>query len=108
MRLLWSWRHRCKSYLKSHELSGFSALVGFFHLSQRWRALITQNGTYMLIDGNSPIALSNRQKNDKLFEDLESGDKVWVLHDGIEETYPARTGAYAVRKLEIINTIQVK
>ena len=82
--------------------------MGFFHLSQRWRALITQNGTYMLIDGNSPIALSNRQKNDKLFEDLESGDKVWVLHDGIEETYPARTGAYAVRKLEIINTIQVK
>ncbi len=62
--------------------------------------LITQNGTYMLIDGNSPIAMSNPLKNDKLFEKLESGDKVWVLHDGIEETYPARTGAYAVRKLE--------
>ena len=64
------------------------------------RVLIAQNGTYMLIDGNSPIALSNRQKNDKLFEGLENGDKVWMLHDGIEETYPARTGAYAVRKLE--------
>ena len=64
------------------------------------RVLVAQNGTYMLIDGNSPIALSNRQKNDKLFEGLENGDKVWVLHDGIEETYPARTGAYAVWKLE--------
>lgn len=64
------------------------------------RVLVAQNGTYMLIDGNSPIALSNRQKNDKLFEGLENGDKVWVLHYGIETTYPARTGAYAVWKLE--------
>lgn len=64
------------------------------------RVLITQNGTYMLIDGNSPIVMSNRLKNDKLFEGLENGDKIWVLHDGIQETYPARTGAYAVRKLE--------
>lgn len=64
------------------------------------RVLVAQNGTYMLIDGNSPIALSNRQKNDKLFEGLESGDKVWVLHYGIETTYPARTSAYAVWKLE--------
>ena len=54
----------------------------------------------MLIDGNSPITMSNPLKNDKLFEELESGDKVWVLHDGIEETYPARTGAYVVQKLE--------
>ena len=64
------------------------------------RVLIAQNGTYMLIDGNSPIVMSNRLKNDKLFEGLENGDKIWVLHDGIQETYPARTGAYAVRKLE--------
>lgn len=64
------------------------------------RVLVAQNGTYMLIDGNSPIVLSNRQKNDKLFEGLENGDKVWVLHYGIETTYPARTGAYAVWKLE--------
>jgi len=64
------------------------------------RVLITQNGTYMLIDGNSPIVMSNRLKNDKLFEGLENGDKIWVLHDGIQETYPARTGAYVVRKLE--------
>ena len=64
------------------------------------RVLVAQNDTYMLIDGNSPIALSNRQKNDKLFEGLESGDKVWVLHYGIETSYPARTSAYAIRKLE--------
>ena len=64
------------------------------------RVLVCQNGTYMLIDGNSPIAMSNCLKIDRLFEGLENGDKVWVLHDGIQETYPARTGAYAVRKLE--------
>lgn len=64
------------------------------------RVLVAQNGTYMLIDGNSHIVMSNCLKKDQLFEGLESGDKVWVLHDGIEETYPARTGAYAVWKLE--------
>ena len=64
------------------------------------RVLIAQNGTYMLIDGNSPIAMSNCLKKDQLFEGLENGDKICVLHDGIQETYPARTGVYAVRKLE--------
>lgn len=64
------------------------------------RFLVANNGSYMLIDDNSPIVLSSRLKNDKLFEGLETGDKIMVLHDGIQESYPGRTGAYAIRKLE--------
>lgn len=80
------------------------AAFGFLSKKSLWfstgRCLVAENGSYMLIDDNSPIVLSNRLKNDKLFEGLENGDKIWVLHDGIQETYPARTVAYAVWKLE--------
>ena len=40
------------------------------------RVLVAQNGTYMLIDGNSPIVMSNCLKKDQLFEGLGGGDKV--------------------------------
>ncbi len=63
--------------------------------------LVTGNGSHMLIVGNEPIQMSDRSKGGKdLFEGLESGDKIRVLHDLILETYPARTGAYAVKKVE--------
>ena len=63
------------------------------------RCLITATGSYMLIDeNNSPIVMSNQAEKD-LFADLSSGDEVFVLHDGIEESYPAGTGAYYCKKL---------
>jgi hypothetical protein len=63
------------------------------------RFLITATGSYMLIDeNNSPIVMSNQSKKD-LFTDLSSGDEILVLHDGIQESYPASTGAYYCIKL---------
>ncbi len=63
------------------------------------RVLITAHGSYMLIDeNNSPIEISNRSDKD-IFQGLSSGDEILVLHDGIEESYPARTGAYYCKKL---------
>lgn len=65
----------------------------------RGRCLITVSGSYMLIDeNNSPIEMSN-QSDKKLFADLSSGDEILVLHDGIQESYPAGTGAYYCIKL---------
>lgn len=52
----------------------------------------------MLVVENSPIVMSSRNNRD-IFEGLESGDRIFVLHDGVLETYPGRTGAYAVIKL---------
>ena len=65
----------------------------------RGRCLITVSGSYMLIDkNNSPIEMRN-QSDKKLFADLSSGDEILVLHDGIQESYPAGTGAYYCIKL---------
>ena len=61
--------------------------------------LVTENGAHLLIDGNSPIRLSDRAKNDALFDGLTSGDRIRVLHDGVAESYPAQTGAYGVWKI---------
>lgn len=63
------------------------------------RCLVTATGSYMLIDeNNSPIEMSNRSDKD-IFADLSSGDEILVLHDGIQESYPAGTGAYYCIKL---------
>ena len=64
------------------------------------RCLVADNGSYMFIDGNSPIIMSNRKDKEGLFSDLETGDKILLLHDGIAESYPGRTGAYWCMKLE--------
>ena len=58
--------------------------------------LVTTDGTCLLVCGNSPIVLSNRTGRSDAFSDLQTGDRLLVLHDGVEESYPARTGAYAV------------
>ena len=64
------------------------------------RCLVTDNGSYMFIDGNSPIVMSTRRDKEKIFGDLETGDKILLLHDGIQESYPGGTGAYWCMKLE--------
>lgn len=63
------------------------------------RCLITATGSYMLIDeNNSPIEMSSRSEKD-IFADISSGDEIFVIHDGIQESYPAGTGVYYCKKL---------
>lgn len=69
---------------------GFSTSTGLF--------LETENGD-MIILNNSPIVMSARSGNDDMFAEYESGDKIFVIHDGIMETYPAKTGVYFSIKL---------
>lgn len=52
----------------------------------------------MLILDQSPILLSDRTGKNSPFDSLKSGDRILVLHDGIQESYPARTGVYALWK----------
>ena len=63
------------------------------------RCLVTDKGAIMLIIDNSPIQMSNQTQID-LFKNLDTGDKILVLHDGIQESYPGKTGVYAIFKLE--------
>lgn len=63
--------------------------------------LISSDGKYLIIDeGGIPIVMSNQSGNDDLFRGLQTGDKVEITYDGIEETYPARTGVYTCRQIE--------
>ena len=67
------------------------------------RALYAKDGSCMLVvDENSPIRMSdrsNKTEKGELFRGITTGDKILVVHTGIEESYPAHTGAYFVVKL---------
>lgn len=69
---------------------GFSPSTGLF--------LETENGNMIILD-NSPIVMSTRSGNDDMFADYNSGDKIFVIHDGIQESYPGGTGVYFSIKL---------
>lgn len=63
------------------------------------QVLITDKGSYMIIIDNSPIEISNQSKNEKMFESLTNGDKILIVHDGIQESYPGGTGVYYCKKI---------
>ena len=60
--------------------------------------LEAKNDTPMMVVDNSPMRMSCRGDRD-IFEGLESGDRILVIHDATAESYPGQTGAYAVIKL---------
>lgn len=61
----------------------------------RGRCVISSS-QYLLIADNSPIVLSDCSRSGNVLAGLSPGDELLVLHDGVQETYPAHTGAYAV------------
>lgn len=63
------------------------------------RCLVAQNGSVLLIKDNSPIVLS-KQGSENMFNGLQTGDKILVIHDGIQETYPGGTEAWLAVRLE--------
>ncbi len=66
------------------------------HLSVRVGTCIkTENGSCMLLMEDSPVVLSGKTAFAR-FDEYRTGDRLLVLHDGILETYPGRTGAYLV------------
>ena len=69
---------------------GYGASTGVY--------LESKDGAAILVRGRTPILLSS-QYNGDMFSTLGIGDKAFVIHSGVEETYPARTRAYAVFKI---------
>lgn len=53
--------------------------------------VITDNGACMIVLEGTPVELIRPGGN---FRNLSTGDRLLILHDGILETYPARTAAY--------------
>ena len=70
------------------------------------RYLESKNGNHMLICENSPITMSNRTSSD-VFNKLDIGDEIIVVHTGIAESYPAQTGVYAVFRLSKGTTLDI-
>lgn len=62
------------------------------------RYLEDRNGKAMFIRDRSPISMHNRTNWD-LYSNLDTGDKIFVVHTGIAESYPGQTGVYAIFKL---------
>ena len=60
--------------------------------------LEAKDDTAMLIRENSPIVLSGKAA-EACSGKLDTGDRILVFHDGINESYPGSTRAYAVWKL---------
>ena len=59
--------------------------------------LEAKDGSAIIVCDRTPIIMSNRT-NRNLFDNLEMGDKILIIQDGIAESLPASTGAYAVFK----------
>ncbi len=63
------------------------------------RCIVTDKGSYMFVDDGGPVCMHDITESN-MFEGLEMGDKIFVVHDGIAETYPAQTRVYYCIKLE--------
>ncbi len=58
--------------------------------------LVADHGSHLIILDGSPVVMGNQTGREDAFADLETGDKLWIIHDGIQETYPGKTGVYLV------------
>lgn len=79
-----------------------AACIGGCVACQVWpmvgRCVIADNGSCLLVQGNSPICLSNREKD--LSAGLETGDRIVALIRGvIAESYPGQAGAKVVIRM---------
>lgn len=59
--------------------------------------IVTRGDSVIVVCEGDPIIMSNSTNRD-LFDNLEMGDKVLVIHGAIALSYPARTDAFAVFK----------
>ena len=65
------------------------------------RVLIADNGAYFIVsDDHTPIRMTDASFGGGLFEDLQTGDRIYAICGSIQESYPARTVVYSVRLLE--------
>ena len=63
------------------------------------RFLRSDSGKPMIVCHYSPNSMSTRTERD-IFRNLETGDKIWVLHSAVAESYPGKMRVYAVIRLE--------
>lgn len=71
------------------------------------RYLESLHGDHMLIDGKSPDVMSNYSPWEDLFDGLQAGDKILVVHGPTLDSYPGQTDAYLCLKLQSGNIYDI-
>ena len=61
------------------------------------RYLAADNGSHLVVMGDSPIVMAS--ENEAQFQGLSDGDLILIFNDGIETSFPGRTGVYACWRL---------
>lgn len=62
------------------------------------RLYLSDTGSYLVEEGKAMI-LSDQSDDETLFDGLNTGDLILVIHDGVDESDPSRTGAHQVFRL---------
>ncbi len=70
---------------------GYSVSVG--------RLYFAKNGNYLIENGNMAMRVSDLSDNAELFKGYENGNKVILIHGGVDDSYPAQTDGYRVFRL---------
>ena len=87
--------------LSENEATTLRILIGS---EQRHRSvgryLKSTSGEHLLVINNSVTVLNDVSDLFTPFDQIQTGDKLLVFHDAVEETYPARTDVYYVIRLE--------
>jgi len=71
------------------------------------RYLESLHGDHLLIDGNSPDRMFNSSPWEDLFDGLQTGDKILVVHGPTLDSYPGQTDAYLCLKLQSGNIYDI-
>lgn len=58
------------------------------------RVYFAENGTYLIDSDDMAMQVADLSKNETLFDNLNNGDEVILLHNWVETSYPAQTGGY--------------
>ena len=61
--------------------------------------IAADNGEYLVVLGQSPVVMHQHTGKKTVFSGLNTGDKILILHDGIDTSYPGQTGLYFLLKL---------
>lgn len=61
--------------------------------------IAAENGNYLIVLDHSPVVMHQRPGKENVFADLNTGDKIFIVHDGIEQSYPGQTGLHFILKL---------
>ncbi len=80
------------------------AAMLFFSMTTRYSesvgiAYLVDDALLVIVD-DQPIIVSNQSLDENLFDEIKTGDKLEITHDGVAESYPAQTGVY---RLEVID-----